>query len=156
MEISQNYANVQTAAVSKLNNRPPMPQGEPPALPESDALSGFLNNAKDDEEVKEFMRSVMDMEMSGNFDAATLAANAPDSLKEYAAQEGIDLEAYLNEKHENFSEMSNKMGGPAGSPPAKPEEAEESQLYKQVSQLSEEQQDLLSSLLSSLTVDTNA
>ncbi|WP_448211300.1 hypothetical protein [Colwellia sp. MEBiC06753] len=99
MEISQGYSNVQFSQVNNVGARPPMPQGEPPMLPEDDALSGFLNTAQDDEEVREFMRSAMEMEMSGNFDAATLAANAPESLQAYAEQEGIDLESYFNEKH---------------------------------------------------------
>lgn len=84
---------------------PPPPPAEKPA--EEDALASFMRSSGQDEEVKNFMQEVMEMEASGEFDAESLAESAPDSLKAYADENDIDLTSFFQQKHDQFVARSN-------------------------------------------------
>lgn len=119
----------------------------PPPPPPQDELSGFMVEAKDDEDVRSFMQSIMDMEQSGEFDAATVAASAPDSLKAYAQENGIDLESFFQQKHDDFVSRREQAPNQPDTP---------AQAYSQTADLNSNSSNLLSALTSSLSVNTQA
>ncbi|MFC0118634.1 hypothetical protein [Pseudoalteromonas xiamenensis] len=147
MNISNQYTNVSmTSSVQSQNvDSRPMP---PP--PKDDELSSFFQSVQGDEEIRDFMKSAMEMEMSGEFDAAALAESAPESLKAYAEENDIDLESYFQEKHEHFSERKDKMGEQGMPPP--PPQGQGSELYQQISNMAGDNDELIQALMSSLNV----
>ena len=75
----------------QIGQRPPPPK---------EALSGFIDQAKSDPDVRDFLQSVREASTSGSFDAAALAEQAPDSLKSAAAEKGVDLATLFQRKHD--------------------------------------------------------
>lgn len=69
-------------------------------------MANFISGLSEDEkaEMQAFHEEVIQAVQSGNFDAAELAENAPDALKEFAEENDIDLEEML------------KQGPPPGGP----------------------------------------
>ncbi len=74
------------------------------------AISGMSDEEK--EEVQSFHAAMMEAVQNGTFDAAEMASSAPDALKSFAEENGIDLEAML----EKDAAMM-KSGPPPGPPP---------------------------------------
>jgi hypothetical protein len=159
VNISTNYSSF----TSSLNNqnmvsneqRPPKPP-----QPVEGELSGFLSESRGDSEVKEFMQGFMEMNMSGEFDAATLAEQAPESLKAYAEEQGVDLEEMLQQAHDKFSEMGPPPGGKGGRPMPPPElldaSSNKTDVYAAISELGDADSELIDSLISSLSIKTAA
>ncbi|MBN2122744.1 MAG: hypothetical protein JW821_00485, partial [Deltaproteobacteria bacterium] len=56
----------------------------------------------------------MDAVMNGTFDAAEMAANAPEALKTFAEENGVDLEHMLEDMAARMEETG---GGPPPPPP---------------------------------------
>ena len=50
------------------------------------------------EEMRAFREEMMDAVKNGTFDASEMAANAPDALKSFAEENGIDLETMLEDQ----------------------------------------------------------
>ncbi len=84
---------------------------------------GKLRNAvsqmsdEDKKEMRAFHDQMMESVMNGTFDASQMAANAPEALKSFAEENGIDLESMLEDeatKMKNFAEGK----GPIPPPPA--------------------------------------
>ncbi|MDF2176768.1 hypothetical protein P2G88_00705 [Aliiglaciecola sp. CAU 1673] len=87
-------------------------QGQRPPPPPKDGLSGFMDTAKDDPEIRDFLQSIREASDSGEFDAQALAEQAPDSLKSYAEENGIDLASMFQKKHDAHQErMASSEGG---------------------------------------------
>ncbi len=100
----------QLSGVEHLNGRPPMngdlmniPNG-PPSLDKSElsTLGKMLSiihadfSEAEQSEVKEFLGKLHNSIANGSIDAATLAEQAPDSLKTLAEEEGLNIESLLN------------------------------------------------------------
>ena len=161
MNISTNYSSF----TNSLNNqtmvsneqRPPKPP-----KPVEGELSGFLSENRGNSEVKDFMRGFMEMNISGEFDAASLADQAPESLKAYAEEQGVDLEEMLQQAHDKFSEMGPPPGGKGGRPVPPSEQLDASStsnktdIYAAISELGDADSELIDSLFSSLSIKTAA
>lgn len=163
MDISTNYSSLTHALsnqnIGSLENRPPERQRPDPVDGE---LSGFLSESRGNTEVKDFMKGFMEMNISGEFDAATLAESAPDSLKAYAEEQGVDLETMLQQAHDKFSEMGPPPAGRGGKPMPPPEQNgttntdNKTNIYSAISQLGDADSELINSLISSLSIQTAA
>lgn len=144
MEISQFSGMLQSngiSATSAAQSRPPPPP------PPQDELSDYMDESKEDTEVKAFMESVMEMEASGTFDAESLAANAPASMKEYAEENGVDLKSFFEQKHEQHSQRG-------GMPP--PPQSGQAGSYASTSMLGSAESTLMETLSSSISINTTA
>ena len=153
------YTSVsQSSSEMKVGSRPP----PPPPEPVDGELSGYLSEVEDTEEVKSFMQEVMSMSLYGDFDAEELAEMAPDSLKAYAQEQGVDLEDMMQNAHDHLQQMGNKMPGGGGPMPPPAQEDEQTSLdsatssYASIAQLGDSENDLMESLLSSLSIKTTA
>jgi len=153
------YTSVsQSSSEMKVGSRPP----PPPPEPVEGELSGYLSEVEDTEEVKSFMQEVMSMSLSGDFDAEELAESAPESLKAYAEEQGVDLEEMMQNAHDHLQQMGNKMPGGGGPMPPPTEEEEQTSIdnaassYASIAQLGDNENDLMESLLSSLSIKTTA
>jgi len=133
----------------------------PPKPPEpiDGELSGYMAEAQGSEEVKDFMKTFMEMNFSGEFDAASLAQSAPESLQTYAQEQGVDLETMLQNAHEQHQEMASGKGkGGGGMPPPPRDENESNNVnsllsqYTSVSQLNNSESSLLEDLMSSISI----
>ena len=152
MEISQFSSVLQAGGVSATNQvegqRPP----PPPPPPQDDELSDYFSQSAEDEEVKSFMQSIMDMEASGEFDAEAIAASAPASMQAYAEENGIDLTSFFAQKHE---EHTARMEQNSSLPFAEDSETG-AQAYQQTAQLGSPASLLTEKLTSSIQVNTFA
>jgi len=142
MDISSNFgvssysSTTQTSGVS--SSRPPPPPQKIEAV--EGELSGYLSEAENAEEAKSFMDDFMSMNLSGEFDAAALVESAPDSLKEYAEEQGVDLEEMMASANQYFEEMSSdtqEEGGRPPPPPPPPQESVEGELSGYLSEIEE-------------------
>ena len=61
-------------------------------------------------EIRDFFKSVFESIRSGNFDAAALAEKAPEELKSFLEEEGIDIEEFLNNLNSEISERMSVLG----------------------------------------------
>lgn len=161
MNISTNYSSFTNSLTNQNNvsneHRPPKPP-----QPVEGELSGFLSESRGDSEVKGFMQGFMEMNMSGEFDAATLAEQAPESLKTYAEEQGVDLEDMLQQAHDKFVEMGAPPRGKGGRPMPPQEQLgassanNKADVYAAISGLGNTDSELIDSLISSLSIKTAA
>ncbi|MBU3023158.1 hypothetical protein [Aestuariibacter sp. A3R04] len=143
MEISQFSGMLQSNGISATSTA----QSRPPPPPPQDELSDYMDESSEDTEVKAFMESVMEMEASGTFDAESLAANAPASMKEYAEENGVDLKSFFEQKHEQH----NQRGSMPPPPPAN-----QAGNYASTSMLGSAESTLMETLSSSISINTTA
>lgn len=102
---------------------PPPPDGKRPPgdmlqMTELGELMRDTEGLTEEEKVElmEFGQTLFESIRNGEFDAATLAENAPEALKELAEEHGIDLTAALTELAEDV-ESRQANGMPPGPPP---------------------------------------
>ncbi|MEG3768518.1 hypothetical protein [Alteromonas sp. 14N.309.X.WAT.G.H12] len=150
MEISQVNGFMQTNAMNGVANAQSQPPPPPPK--HADELSDYMADSGDDEEVKAFMDSIMDMESSGEFDAEALAATAPSSMQSFAAENGINLTNFFQQKHDQHV---SKSGQQANMPPP-PQGNSQTQAYSATEQLGSASGSLLDRLSSSVGISTSA
>ncbi|MBN1850579.1 MAG: hypothetical protein JW932_18565 [Deltaproteobacteria bacterium] len=83
---------------SMMENQP-IGMGPPPPMPFGGA-GDLVSQLSDDEkeEMHTFHEEMMEAVKDGTFDASEMAANAPDALKSFAEENGIDLETLLEEQ----------------------------------------------------------
>jgi len=162
MDISSNIGISSYGAMTQSNATSSSMRPPPPPPPEAvdGELSGYLSEVEGSEEAKDFMQDFMSMSLSGEFDAEQLAASAPDSLKEYAEEQGVDLEEMMQAANEHFEEMGSKMPEDGNRPPPPPEGASmmnsDSAMYSSVAQYGDSSNELMESLISALSIKTTA
>lgn len=160
MEISNNYGFSPFNAMTNIQGKMQMPVMEPPEAREGE-LSGYLSETTRSEEVKDFTKSFIEMSKSGEFDAASLAAVAPESLQDYALEQGVELEDMLQSANDNFQQKKDSLpqGGnmPPGFGDGNMSGAGQSamSMYSSIAN-SSGQGSLLSQLMSSLAVNEKA
>ena len=127
---------LQTYLISNVNSEnvqaQGLMQGPPPGPPPGNMtdisqtgqiLSQIRNELGDGEnnEIRDFFKSVMDSVKNGTFDAAALAEDAPEALKTFMEEQGIDFEEFLNDFKDEASERtaagSSRMQGMGPPPP---------------------------------------
>jgi len=111
MDISSSFGASPYGSITKTNTdmQVSMPPGRP--KPVEGELSGYLSQVQGSDEAKNFMQDFMSMNMSGEFDAEALAESAPDSLKAYAQEQGVDLAEMMQAANDKFQQMGSKMPG---------------------------------------------
>lgn len=150
MNISQSYG---MSGMSSMQSMTGM-QGKmpPPPPPEDGKLSGYMAENRGSEETKSFMNSFKEMSKSGEFDAAALAEQAPESLKAYAEEQGVDLESMLEGAYEKFEERASK-GGRKGPPPSEGGNMQGAMsAYSSIAQGTSSESNLLNSLMSAISI----
>jgi hypothetical protein len=100
---------------SMMKNRPNGPGGPPPPMMFGEAVSGMSDEEK--EEMQAFLKNMMEAVKSGAFDASEMAANAPEALKSYAEENGIDLESALEDEAAMMEKRANAQNAPPPPPP---------------------------------------
>ncbi|MBU2977107.1 hypothetical protein [Alteromonas sp. C1M14] len=150
MEISQFNGLMQANTMGGVNSAQSQPPPPPPK--QADELSDYMADSGDDEDVKAFMESIMDMESSGEFDAETLAATAPSSMQSFAADNGINLTDFFQQKHEQHV----SRGGPQGNMPPPPAANSQTLAYSSTEQLGSASGSLMDKLTSSVGISTSA
>lgn len=68
-------------------------------------------------EMRVFHEEMMEAVKNGTFDASTMAANAPDALKSFAEENGVDLETMMEDQAFMMQNMANTQGPPPPPPP---------------------------------------
>lgn len=153
MEISQLNSAMQTGALTGTSNVNGITnQSPPPPPPQQDALSEYMAESGSDEDVKAFMQSIMDMEASGEFDAQSLAANAPATMQAFAGENGINLESFFQQKHD---QQSARQSAATDMPPPPPGNSQ-TQTYASNEQLGSASASLMDRLTSSIGINTTA
>ena len=118
MEINT-LSNIQDLLASDFTQMPPrIPQGENPFESGMDGIGANISpmgkmlstmSEEDRAEMQAFHEEMKEAVESGTFDAAEMAENAPEALKTFAEENGIDLEEMLTDMAER--------GGPPPTPP---------------------------------------
>jgi hypothetical protein len=105
--------------------RPPPPMQDMFQASGMGSLMSEVQNLNEDDQqsIQDYLKSIFDSIRNGTFDAATLADNAPDALKQLANEQGIDLESAIKEMAQKIEEMK-AQGPPPGPPPGGMETAE--------------------------------
>jgi hypothetical protein len=86
------------------------------------SLAGKLGSAisqmtdEEREEMRVFHKEMMDAVKNGTFDASEMAANAPDVLKSFAEENGVDLESMLEDQASMMQNMATTQGPPPPPP----------------------------------------
>ncbi len=93
-----------------------------------ETFAGMSENDK--QEMDDFRETMMDVIKSGSFDAETMAENAPEQLKSFAEENGIDLEEMLT--------AMPKRGLPPQGPSPRMSEATDIEMMDMLSSMSEE------------------
>jgi len=150
MEISSFNSAMQSTSINNLSGTNGINR-QPPPPPPQDELSEFMGESGDNEEVKAFMESIMEMEASGEFDAATLAASAPASMQAFAEENGVDLAEFLQQKHEQFQSMKSNTS----QPPLRPAEAP-ADTYANTAKMGAASSQLSDQLTASIGINTQA
>ncbi len=150
MEISSFNSAMQSTSINNLSGTNGINR-QPPPPPPQDELSEFMGESGDSEEVKAFMESIMEMEASGEFDAATLAASAPASMQAFAEENGVDLAEFLQQKHEQFQSMKSNTS----QPPLRPAEAP-ADTYANTEKMGAASSQLSDQLTASIGINTQA
>ena len=150
MEISSFNSAMQSTSINNLSGTNGINR-QPPPPPPQDELSEFMGESGDSEEVKAFMESIMEMEASGEFDAATLAASAPASMQAFAEENGVDLAEFLQQKHEQFQSMKSNTS----QPPLRPAEAP-ADAYANTEKMGAASSQLSDQLTASIGINTQA
>ncbi|OFC70831.1 hypothetical protein [Alteromonas confluentis] len=150
MEISSFNSAMQSTSINNLTGTNGINR-QPPPPPPQDELSEFMGESGDSEEVKAFMESIMEMEASGEFDAATLAASAPASMQAFAEKNGVDLAEFLQQKHEQFQSMKSNTS----QPPMRPAEAP-ADTYANTEKMGAASSQLSDQLTASIGINTQA
>ena len=150
MEISSFNSAMQSTSINNLSGTNGINR-QPPPPPPQDELSEFMGESGDSEEVKAFMESIMEMEASGEFDAATLAASAPASMQAFAEENCVDLSEFLQQKHEQFQSMKSNTS----QPPLRPAEAP-ADTYANTEKMGAASSQLSDQLTASIGINTQA
>lgn len=95
------YATTQTSltsALSALKSQTNSSEELPPPPPPGGGQGGPGGPSETDrEEMRTFHEAILSAKESGEFDAEALAEQAPDSLKAFAEEQGIDLTDLVND-----------------------------------------------------------
>jgi hypothetical protein len=92
------------------------PPGPPPMMASGlgEAVSGTSD--EEEEEILSFLEKMMQSIEDGTFDASEMAKSAPESLKSYAEQNGVDLESALADQATMMEKYAAQ--GPPPPPPS--------------------------------------
>ncbi|MFH0882261.1 MAG: hypothetical protein V2A56_04675 [bacterium] len=119
----QRLQYLQSLQADDRKQKPPEGMGPPPMqdMFETSGMGSLLSSVQnldesDQQNVQDYLKSIFDSIRDGTFDAAALADNAPDALKQLADEQGIDLESAIKEMAQKIEEMK-AQGPPPGPPP---------------------------------------
>jgi hypothetical protein len=108
----QSVLQIDTSTVGKTRQGSHMPPPPPPggeafeASPMGQIMSLRESlNSEDRSALDDFMKGLFEQMNSDSFDAASTAEEAPEALKEFAAENGIDLEQLFTEMKQHHDDM---------------------------------------------------